>query len=76
MVSVAKKYMDVLRFLWMDNIHADLPNLQVLQLTRVVFGVASSPFLLNATLRYHLEKCRSADQEMWINLNGHSMLMM
>ncbi|KAL5497136.1 hypothetical protein EMCRGX_G013555 [Ephydatia muelleri] len=63
MVSVAKKDMDVLRFLWVDNIHADLPNLQVLRFTRVVFGVASSPFLLNATLRYHLEMYRSADQE-------------
>ena len=61
MVSVAKKDMDVLRFLWVDNIHADFPNLQVLRFTRVVFGVASSPFLLNATLRYHLEKYRSAD---------------
>ncbi|KAL5490750.1 hypothetical protein EMCRGX_G015929, partial [Ephydatia muelleri] len=63
MVSVAKKDMDVLRFLWVDNIHADLPNLQVLRFTRVVFGVASSPFLLNATLRYHLEMYRSADRE-------------
>ena len=63
MVSVAKKDMDVLRFLWVDNIHADLPNLQVLRFTRVVFGVASSPFLLNTTLRYHLEKYRSADRE-------------
>lgn len=63
MVSVDKKDMDVLRFLWVDNVHADLPNLQVLRFTRVVFGVASSPFLLNATLRYHLEKYRSADPD-------------
>ena len=61
MVSVAKKDRDVLRFLWFDNVHVDLPNLQVLQFTRVVFGVASSPFLLNTTLRYHLEKYRSSD---------------
>ena len=63
MISVDKKDIDVLRFLWVDNVHADLLNLQVLRFTRVVFGVASSPFLLNATLKYHLEKYRSADPE-------------
>ena len=74
MISVAKD-MDVLRFLWVDNIHVDLPNLQVLPFTRVVFGLACSPFLLNATLRYHL-KYMSADREIVDKLQWHSMLMM
>ena len=39
----------------MDDVTKEHPNLCVYQFTRVVFGVSSSPFLLNATLKYHLE---------------------
>ena len=30
--------------------------MQVLHFTRVAFGGASSPFLLNTTVKYHIEK--------------------
>ena len=58
MVGIAKKDRDVLRFLWFDDVFSDQPNLVQLRFTRVVFGVSSSPFLLNATIRYHLEQYR------------------
>ena len=58
MVSVAKGDRDVLRFLWVDDVLSDQPNLIQLRFTRVVFGVRSSPFLLNATIRHHLEQYR------------------
>ena len=32
------------------------PELRIFRYTRVVFGMSSSPFLLNATVKYHLER--------------------
>ena len=55
MVSVAKDDRDSLRFLWIDDISKENPEVVTFRFTRVVFGVSSSPFLLNATIRYHLE---------------------
>ena len=56
MVSVAQKDCNVLRFLWVKDAFEDQFEIIELKFTRVVFGVASSPFLLNATRRYHLEQ--------------------
>ena len=39
--------------MWVDDIRKSTPDIQVL---RVAFGVASSPFLLNTTVKYHIEK--------------------
>ena len=61
MVSVAEEDRDVLRFLWVDNVSSPLPKLVTLRFARVVFGVSSSPFLLNATLQHHVERYRSSD---------------
>ena len=59
MVAVSEKDRDVLRFLWVDDITKSEPEPIDLRFTRVVFGVTSSPFLLNATIRHHLEKFMS-----------------
>ena len=56
MISVAEQDRDALRFLWVDDIARDSPEILKLRFTRVVFGVSSSPFLLNATIKHHLEK--------------------
>ena len=37
------------------------PELRVFRFTSVVFGVSSSPFLLNATIRFHLERYLESD---------------
>ena len=55
MVSITPKDRDVLRFVWFDNIQSDNPEFRVFRFKRVVFGVASSPFLLNATVRHLME---------------------
>ena len=62
-VSVVQDDCDVLRFLWVNDIHEDPPNIRALRFTRVVFGVSASPFLLNATLKYHLEKYATTHPE-------------
>ena len=56
MIAVAEHDRDVLRFLWIDDINKSFPNIQILRFTRVTFGVASSPFLLNATVKHHIEQ--------------------
>ena len=56
MVSIAPRDRDVLRFFWIKDVsNVNDPDVQILRFKRVVFGVASSSFLLNATVRYHME---------------------
>ena len=58
MVGIAEEDRDVPRFLWVDDIEKN-PEIVVLRFTGVVFGVWSSPFLLNATLKNHIERYKS-----------------
>ena len=55
---------DCLRFLWVDDIHSENPEIQIFRYNRVVFGVNSSPFILNAVLRHHLESFNDTDPEL------------
>ena len=55
-VSVAPADRDYSRFLWINNTDSDEPELRVYKFARVVFGVSSSPFLLTATIHYHLTR--------------------
>jgi len=56
-ISLAEKDRDAVRFLWFTAPpHEDAgEKLCVLRMTRVVFGVCPSPFLLAATVRKHLK---------------------
>lgn len=53
-----------LRFLWVKNIKQDPPEVYVLRFARVVFGVSSSPFLVNATIKHHLEQFRDSHPDL------------
>lgn len=60
-ISISEKDRDFLRFLW----HADGNSeyLKIYRHARVVFGVNASPFLLSATISYHLQHVPEHQQE-------------
>lgn len=64
MVSISEEDRDALRFLWVDDVTSDQPKICILRFTRVVFGVSSSPFVLNATLKHHLNQYSSMHPEL------------
>ena len=47
----------------MDDIDKLSPEIVVLRLTLIVFGVSSSHIMLNATIKHHIEKYEEADPE-------------
>ena len=61
MVSIAAGDRDSLRFLWTSDLQKESPEVTILRFTRVVFGVNCSPFLLNATIKHHIETYRDID---------------
>ena len=61
MVHIAEEDKDALRFLCIDDIDKAKPKVDVLRFTRVVFGVSSSPFLLNATIKHHIGQYEQCD---------------
>lgn len=50
MIMMDEKDRDALRFIWVEDIDKEDPELCIYRFTRVVFGISSSPFLLNATI--------------------------
>ena len=62
-VGVDMKDRACLRFLWLAN-PPDLSKIVVYRFCRVVFGLNTSAFLLNATLRHHISKFMAVDPEL------------
>ena len=44
---------DALRFLWINDLHS---KEKIYRMTRVMFGLGPSPFILGGTLNLHIEK--------------------
>ena len=55
-ICLHEEHRDFVRFLWFTDIHATNPEVVTLRFARVAFGLTSSPFLLNTTIKHHLEK--------------------
>ncbi|XP_065664737.1 uncharacterized protein LOC136086369 [Hydra vulgaris] len=70
-IEISYEDRDYLRFLWYERISDKEDKLIVYRFLRIVYGLTSSPFLLNATLKYHLNKYLKDDKifiERLINL--------
>ena len=55
-IGVKEQDPDFLRLLWVNDVSQENAPPWVLRFTRVVFGLRSSQFHLNATLQYHLRR--------------------
>jgi len=60
-VEVKLRDRDCSRFLWVNNVDGEQVDPVVYRFCRVVFRVNCSPFLLNATLQYHLDTFAEID---------------
>ena len=56
MISMVPKDHDVLLFLWLRYASQEEPDILKMRFTTVAFGVSPSLFLLNATIKHHVEK--------------------
>lgn len=65
-VFVDQENRNFLRFLWLKNIHDPNSEIITYRFTRVVFGLTSSPFLLNATLKNHLSNFLSNGDKFYV----------
>ena len=62
--EISKEHRDFLRFLWYDNVDSESnAKLTVYRFLRLVFGLTSSLFFLNGTIRHHLSKYLSCNQQ-------------
>jgi len=65
-VGLQAKDRDATRFLWLNDTKTNLisdENLQIYRFCRIPFGIVSSPFLLSATINYHLKRTESTTAE-------------
>ena len=60
-ISVSPDQRDFLRFLWVDSVESPEPKIVTFRYKRLLFGAICSPYLLNATVRHHLENYREED---------------
>ena len=60
-IQIDPEHRDLVRSLWVEDPTKEIPEVMVLRFARVVFVVNSSPFLLNATIRHHLNTCLPVD---------------
>ena len=55
-IEISEEYRNFLRFLWFKDVSSANPEQIILGSKKVIFHLTCSPFLLNGTVRLHLEK--------------------
>ena len=55
-IAINEHDRDFLRFLWFDDVFSEQPKVVRNRFARVIFGVTSSPYLLNETICKHTQK--------------------
>ena len=71
MIAVDERDRDALRFIWVDDVTKEEPELQEYHFTRVVFGVSSSPFLVSRSRPF---TSKSRGERVWSNSHGRLVL--
>ena len=62
-IKIDKSHRDVLRCLWYDDVLNDDPNIITYRFARLLFGLTSSPFILNSTTDLHMKKSENLSPE-------------
>ena len=55
-IAMDEDQRDFLRLIWYEIACSQNSTVKILRFARVVFGLTSSPFILNGTVRMHLQK--------------------
>ena len=64
-IQIYTEHRDFLWFLWHNDIRTDfLPS--VLRFAQLLFGLTSSPFILNATVKFHLSQYFGQQKLKWV----------
>ena len=69
-MSIPEGQRDLLCFLWIDTTEPRNPNIIKLRFARLAFWLASSPCILNATIKHHLEKYNSKQPKFVANVTN------
>ena len=60
-ISIKPEDREYLRFLWVNDIQVDNPQILILRFLRLVFGITSSPFGLMGTISEHVSQYKLKD---------------
>ncbi|GFV31656.1 integrase catalytic domain-containing protein [Trichonephila clavipes] len=67
-IGIAEEDRDYLRFFWFPN-DGDVKSYKIMRMNRVPFGVTLSPFILAATIKFHIRKYKEDYRETYELLN-------